>query len=124
MGSRNADNRRRLDRATVTQMIADLDKLAGLGLPDDPRSAAMQSAAAMLRQLAPRQNDIDPLEDPALQAHCYRTDTEPSTKQVRILFFRDRKEECLLGYTIMDTPEVYDMASALMRQYDKLEGIK
>ena len=113
-----------LQRLTIAQMIANLDKLAGFGSPDDPRSTAIRDAAAMLRELSPRQANVDPLEDPELQAHCYRTDMDTDSKQVRILFFRDRNQQRLLGYMLMDSPEVYDVASTLMRKYDKLEGIE
>ena len=83
-----------------------------------------EAADTINRLNAARQQPKNPLEDPELQAHCYRTDMDTDSKQVRILFFRDRNQQRLLGYMLMDSPEVYDVASTLMRKYDKLEGIE
>jgi hypothetical protein len=124
MSDGNADSGRRMDRPTAQKVIADLTKFADWEPADSPRAAAMREAADVLRQLAPRQSDSDQLEDTALQAVGFRLDVEHESKQLRIAFFKDRGQKGLLGYMVLECPEIYDLGTDLIRRYDQLEGIE
>lgn len=100
-------------------IITELEKFADWEPKDSPRALAMRSAATALRQLSG-----GAIEDPSLQAKSLSIEVEPDTKELRLAIYREHKQEGLLGYLILETPEVYDLGTDLLKRYDKLEGIK
>lgn len=70
------------------------------------------------------QIDRGRLDDPTFCAKGYRTETDDKTKDMRIVFFGDSGQKNILGYMILSAPEAYDMASSILKDYDRLEGIK
>ncbi len=107
----------------VGKVTADLDKLAKLGHPDDPRTEVMQAAADMLRKIPSVKDCVAPLESEDYKAVGYRVDIDSSEGRLRMVFFREHDNKIVLAYMELETHEVYDLASHLLREYDKLEGI-
>jgi fermentation-respiration switch protein FrsA (DUF1100 family) len=128
MGAGNADRRGGLGRPeaakmNVTTLPADLEKLAALGHPDDPRTSAMLAAADVLRLFLSCRSRKNPLNDPLLQAVGYTTELHQESQTMRLAFYRSRGHKEPIAYMILETPEVYELASVLLSDYDKLEGI-
>jgi hypothetical protein len=84
----------------------------------------MRDAVECLRRLAPRQSGDNPLDDPAFHANSYSIETHDPTKELRIAFYRDKGQTGLLGYMVLESPEVYDLSKHLTKHYDRLEGIE
>lgn len=105
-------------------LVRELDKMAGWEPADSPRAIAMKQAADVLRDLPTRQTDSQRLDNPLLQAKGYRADTDEENKEARLVFFGDRGQKRVIGYMLLTTPETYDFGTYLLKQYDKLEGIK
>jgi hypothetical protein len=120
MGAGNANRSGGLDRPSPAQVIAALTKFADWEPPDSPRAKAMRDAALTLRQLAPQAGD----EDSELHATSYAIETHKPTKELRLSFFKDLDQKGLLGYLVLESPEVYDLGMYLIKNYDKLEGIE
>lgn len=120
MGTGNANRSGGLDRPSPAQVIAALTKFADWEPLDSPRAKAMRDAALTLRQLAPQSGD----EDAELQAKGYSVETHKPTKELRLAIFKDRDQKALLGYLILESPEIYDLGTELIKHYDKLEGIE
>jgi hypothetical protein len=112
-----------MDRPTAAKVIADLTKFADWEPADSPRAIAMRDAAEWMRQFAPRHGADDPLDDPALQARSYAIETHAPTKTMRFSIYRENGQKGLLGYTILESPEIYELGTDLIKRYDKLEGI-
>jgi|ERR1700726_2496128 len=121
MGTGNANRSGGLDRPSPAKVIADLTKFADWEPADSPRAIAMRNAVLTLSQLAPRQAGQDPLIDPTLHAKNYSVEAHPATKEVRLAIFREGR---VLGYLVLASPEIYDLGTELIKNYDKLEGIE
>jgi hypothetical protein len=65
------------------------------------------------------------LDDPAYAAQSYQVDVCPEDRCLRIQFFSGPQQQGdMLAYFEMESPDVYDFSTLLMRDYDKLEGIE
>lgn len=104
-------------------LVALLDKMTTWEPSDSPRAAAIKQAADVLRKLPTRQTDADRLDSPAFQSKGYRIDTDVEAKNLRLVMFGASDNKQVLSYTLLDTPEVYEFASKLLKSYDELEGI-
>lgn len=70
-----------------------------------------------------QQSDAQRLNDPAMQARGYRIDTDTDSKTMRIVFFGQHGQTDIRTYMVLDTPESYEMAALILKNYDRLEGI-
>lgn len=133
MGTRNANRCGGLDRPEAAQVIGGvvpeglvkrLDAMVGWEPADSPRAAAIKEAADVLRHLPTRQSDEKRLDDPLFLAKGYRIDTDDSAKQMRVVVFGEHGNKRVLSYSLLEANEAYEMASAILKNYDTLEGIK
>lgn len=70
------------------------------------------------------QTDTKRLDDPAYCAKGYRVETDDNAKDMRVVFYGDSGAKNVIGWMILTSPEAYDMASTILRNYDRMEGIK
>jgi hypothetical protein len=59
---------------------------------------------------------------PEIQAIGYQTATDLEQKQSRLVLFGEGRVP--LAVLVMDVVQTYDLGSAVLKDYDKLEGIK
>ena len=136
MGSRDADCGRGLGGTEAPQMTGLTESVTPEGLRsragimrlngDDSCARHLELAAAEIARLRSQVAAVsqeDPLDDEAFMAKSYRIDIDNQDKTARVVFFREPKQKVVLGYMIMECEEIYYFASALLRDYDKLEGI-
>lgn len=133
MGSRNANSGGRLDRAEVAEMspggivpeglVKRLDSMVGWEPSDSPRAVALKEAADVLRNLPKKLSDERRLDDPAFQSRSYRIDTHQESSTMRIVYYGQSGQKEVLAFAVLSTPESYEMAQAILKNYDKLEGI-
>ena len=139
MGDRNADRRGRLEGSEAEEMrlipeavtpdglIARAGIMRGQGDESCARHlelAAEEITRLWLERAASRQSAKNPLENPELQAASYSTATLDDEKKLRLTLYKNPHQQDPLGYMILVCEEIYDMSSHLMKNYDKLEGIK
>ena len=110
------------------KVIADLEKFSKWEPPDSPRASAMADAAALLKHAdqvfeSMYTDTPDTVDDPKLHGHAYGTELDHDNKKVRFTLYRKEGKKGLLGYMVLTTPEVYDIAQKFLEKYDKLEGI-
>lgn len=105
-------------------LVKRLDTMAGWEPADSPRAAAIREAADVLRTLPTRQSDGVRLHDPHFQSHSYRIDSNKEEGEMRLVIFRNSGQQQVLGYMVMTTPESYELAQVVLKNYDLLEGIK
>jgi hypothetical protein len=70
------------------------------------------------------QTDNDRLEDAAYLAKGYRVETDDESKDMRLVLFGERGLKHILGFMVMTAPESYELATCILKNYDRLEGIK
>jgi hypothetical protein len=135
---------------TLPEAIAELEKYAAWEPPESPRAAAILRAVATMKEaneatlaliessknLAEKTNNLlqatapatstetGTLDDPGLQGHAYATQYDSERKVARLALYMKPDKKKLLGYILLSTPEVYDMAQNLLDKYDKMEGIE
>lgn len=97
MGAGNANQRGGVDRPEVAQVSAPIPT---------------------------RKEDEARLDEEAFAVKSYRVDTCVEEKEMRLCFFGEHGQRRLLGYLTVDSPEAYEFASLVLKNYDKLEGIK
>lgn len=133
MTNGNANRSGGLDRPAATEMIGGvvpeglvkrLDTMATWEPDDSPRAAALREAADTLRAWPPKQSDGKRLENPAFEINGYRVDPAENIKQMRIVFYGEHGQKQVLGHLTLDTPEAYEFAALILKNYDALEGIK
>lgn len=137
MGTEDADSGGRMDRPkaaqmtgvypdnmTFNQLLARLDVL-GKATPGEA-GIALRTAAEVVGNVvkSTRQGTAAKLENPYFQARSYSTSHDLESGEYRLALFRESGQKGLLGYIILKSPELYDMATDFMRGYDKLEGIE
>jgi hypothetical protein len=127
----------------IAKAVADLEKFAGWEPPESDRAKAMLEAAATLRSADEMVNAANAAckvasgllekqtallekreSDPEYHANAFSTSVNMEEKKVRFTLYKESNKTGPLGYMILTTPEVYDVAQAFLEEYDKLEGIK
>lgn len=114
MGNGNVNRSGRVGRAPITQV--DRETLMAL-------LKAANDTIKKLEAEHTRRANIAPLDNPMLQATGYRTQTDPTMKQMRISFFHGAIDN-VISWMILPTEEVYVLADKCLACYDRLEGIK
>lgn len=92
-------------------------------LPGSPLEDVLRDAADALRNQPTKQSDAKRLDDPTFQAHGYFIDRADEDKEVRIVFCCKPDQKGVLSYIVLDSPDAYEMAQAILKAYDQLEGV-
>src|SRR3954468_23805605 len=126
MGTRNANRCRGLDRTEASEMIIPEGLIDRLDLfsretADDPRAAAIKEAADVLRALPGKMSDGKRLESELFAAKGYRIDTNLKDKELRIPIYGAVGNKQVLAYLVLTSPEAYEMAQLILKNYDLLE---
>ena len=78
-----------------------------------------------LKAAAPtRQQPKNQLDNPELEAVSYSTATIDDEKKLRFTLYKSPGQRDPLGYMILVSEQIYDVATHLLRNYDRLEGIE
>jgi len=129
MGEGDADNSRRLDRTEATEVSIIPETVSPEGLlirAGIMRERGDESCARHLELAAEEISKVKrrkiPLTDPTIQAAGFQTATDEEAKKSRlVLLSADRRP---LAVLIMDVVQTYELGAAILKDYDKLEGIK
>lgn len=105
-------------------LVRDLEKMATWEPKESPRAAAMLEAADVLRHLPVRQSDEARIDSPALRFKGYQMHSNVTRKIMRIVCFGKEAQRDVRGYFELDPTEAYEFAHTILKNYDKLEGIK
>ncbi len=132
MGDGNADRRGGLERKKAAQMIPEAVSPEGLRARadlmrwqgDESCARHLELAADEIIKLTARQHPKNPLEDPELEAASYSTATQDADKRLRFTLYKNPHQQHPLGYMILTGEQIYEVATHLLRNYDRLEGIE
>lgn len=105
-------------------LVKRLDHIATWEPADSPRALAIKEAADVLRNMPVRLRDSARIEDPRFAIKSYRIDTSVEAKEMRIVLFAEHGQRNVIGVLTFDSPEAYEYATIVLKNYDKLEGIK
>lgn len=105
-------------------LVKRLDTMVTWEPADSPRAAALREAADVLRKLPTRFGDAARLEDGRFEAKGYRIDSDDDEKQLRLVFYSTAGQRDVLAYMLLDSAEAYEYATAILKNYDRMEGIK
>lgn len=66
--------------------------------------------------------DTKRLDDDTFEVGGYCIAVHDESKMTRLVFYSTTRQ--VLGYMVLESTEVYEMAQKLLKNYDMLEGIK
>ena len=120
----------RFNHADVDEIVQALDGLstAALNSPaEDTESSAsyaraFTSAADAIRILS-KQKGLTPTENEAYQATGYAISLNEESHEMRFSLYQGDPKNAR-SFVILESPEAYEMAQVILKNYDTLEGIK
>lgn len=93
-------------------------------LPGSPIQQALKDAAAALSALPVKSSDASRLKNEAFLAKGYRIETNEKDKEMRLVFYNERGGKGTVAYMVLESPEAYEFATDVLKNYDRLEGVK
>lgn len=105
-------------------LVERLDKMRAWVLPGSPIEDVLAESADVLRKLPVRSGDADRINNPDFLAQSYSIETADEEKEVRLSMFTRHGQRGLLSYMVMGSSEAYELAHAILKAYDSVEGIK
>lgn len=105
-------------------LVKRLDHIATWEPADSPRAIAIKEAADTLRNMPVRMRDSARIEDERFRVKSYRIDASVEGKELRIVLFADHNQKNVCGVLTFDSTEAYEYAQLILKNYDKIEGIK
>lgn len=107
-------------------LVKRLDHILTWEPADSPRGLAIKEAADVLRHMPVKMRDAERMEDSRFAVKSYRVDTSlaEDAKEMRIVMYAEHAQKNVIAVLTFDSVEAYEYAQIVLKNYDKLEGIK